>query len=312
MELPAGFRSYVANVGIKDDTDDFVVIATTHGPAAAAGVFTRSLFAGPSVDVSREHLRDRTASAIVVISKNANVATGEAGADDAREVVERVANRLGCDTDQVLIASTGVIGRRYPMDLLRAGIGTIPTSLPLTTIDEAAKGIMTTDTVPKIASAPVAGTTATIVGIAKGVGMIEPDMATMIAVILTDAEIAPDELDDSFRRVVNRTFNCVSVDTDTSTSDTAVILASGAAGPVDPAAFEVALDQVALTLTKAIAADGEGAETLIEVHVDAARDIEQAKRVAQGDRELAAGEDCGPRRRSELGPGGDGDRQVQR
>ncbi len=219
---------------------------------------------------------------------------------------------LGCDTDQVLIASTGVIGRRYPMDLLRAGIGTIPTSLPLTTIDEAAKGIMTTDTVPKIASAPVAGTTATIVGIAKGVGMIEPDMATMIAVIVTDAEIAPDELDDSFRRVVNRTFNCVSVDTDTSTSDTAVILASGAAGPVDPAAFEVALDQVALTLTKAIAADGEGAETLIEVHVDAARDIEQAKRVAQGDRELAAGEDRGPRRRSELGPGGDGDRQVQR
>ena len=281
MDLPAGFRSYVANVGIKDDTDDFVVIATTHGPAAAAGVFTRSLFAGPSVDVSRDHLRDRTASAMVVISKNANVATGEAGADDAREVVERVADRLGCDTDQVLIASTGVIGRRYPMDLLRTGIGTIPTSLPLTTIDEAAKGIMTTDTVPKVASAPVAGTTATIVGIAKGVGMIEPDMATMIALIVTDAEIAPDELDDSFRRVVNRTFNCVSVDTDTSTSDTAVILASGAAGPVDPAAFEVALDQVALTLTKAIAADGEGAETLIEVHVDAARDTEQAKRVAK-------------------------------
>jgi glutamate N-acetyltransferase/amino-acid N-acetyltransferase len=281
MELPAGFRSYVANVGIKDDTDDFVVIATTHGPAAAAGVFTRSLFAGPSVDVSREHLRDRKASAVVVISKNANVATGEAGAVDARDVVDGVAKRLGCDTDQVLIASTGVIGRRYPMDRLRAGIGTIPTPLPLTSIDEAARAIMTTDTVPKVASAPVAGTTATIVGIAKGVGMIEPDMATMIAVIVTDAEIAPDELDDSFRRVVNRTFNCVSVDTDTSTSDTAVILASGAAGPVDPAAFEVALDQVALKLTKAIAADGEGAETLIEVHVDAARDTEQAKRVAK-------------------------------
>jgi glutamate N-acetyltransferase/amino-acid N-acetyltransferase len=281
MDLPGGFRSHVANVGIKDGSDDFVVIATTHGPAVASGVFTRSRFAGPSVELSREHLRDHTASAVVVVSKNANVATGQAGLDDAREIVAAVARRLECPSEDVLIASTGVIGRRYPMDRLRAGIEAIQVPLPLDTIDAAAAGMMTTDTVAKMASAPVAASAATVVGIAKGVGMIEPDMATMIAVITTDAEIGADELDATFRRVVDRTFNCVSIDTDTSTSDTAVILASGAAGPVDPAAFEVALELVATTLAKKIAADGEGAETLTEVHVDHARDVAQATRVAK-------------------------------
>jgi len=140
---------------------------------------------------------------------------------------------------------------------------------------------MTTDTMPKVAEAAVAGSSARVVGIAKGVGMIEPDMATMIAVIMTDAEIAADQLDATFRRVVDRTFNCVSIDTDTSTSDTAVVMASGAAGPVPGAALEQALDNVCLSLTKMIAIDGEGAETLIEVVVDQARDTDQAKRVAK-------------------------------
>jgi glutamate N-acetyltransferase/amino-acid N-acetyltransferase len=120
-----------------------------------------------------------------------------------------------------------------------------------------------------------------VVGIAKGVGMIEPDMATMIAVVLTDAEISSSELDAVFRRVVDRTFNCVSIDTDTSTSDSSVILASGAAGPVDLTAFETALEAVCLDLTKQIARDGEGARSLIEVRVDAASDVGQARRVAK-------------------------------
>jgi glutamate N-acetyltransferase/amino-acid N-acetyltransferase len=140
---------------------------------------------------------------------------------------------------------------------------------------------MTTDTVAKVASAEVAGSSARVVGIAKGVGMIEPDMATMIAVVLTDAELASAELDATFRRVVDRSFNCVSVDTDTSTSDTAVILASGAAGPVDADAFEAALADVCVRLTKMIASDGEGAETLIEVRVSGARHDAQAKLVAK-------------------------------
>src|SRR5690606_9741423 len=145
------------------------------------------------------------------------------------------------------------------------GIEALPSVLSTTDATAAARGIMTTDTVPKVAQADVAGTSARVVGIAKGVGMIEPDMATMIAIVLTDAEIAATELDAVWRRVCDRTFNCVSIDTDTSTSDTAVVLASGAAGPAPVEAIEAALHEVCLALTKMIATDGEGAETLIEV-----------------------------------------------
>jgi glutamate N-acetyltransferase/amino-acid N-acetyltransferase len=279
-ELPQGFRCHVANVGVKDDTDDFVVIATDQ-PVPAAGVFTKSRFAGPSVLVSREHLADPHARAMVVVSKNANVANGPDGLADARELVAGVAAHLGCAPSDVLVASTGVIGRRYPVERIRAGVAALPAELAGTTADAAARGIMTTDTFAKVADATVAGSGARVVGIAKGVGMIEPDMATMIAVLLTDAELDPVALDAAFRRAVDATFNCVSIDTDTSTSDTAVILASGSAGPVDAAAFDAALGEVCLALTKMIARDGEGAETLIEVVVDGARDAVQAKRVAK-------------------------------
>jgi glutamate N-acetyltransferase/amino-acid N-acetyltransferase len=278
--LPRGFTAHVANIGVKDTTDDFVVITAEH-PVPAAGVFTQSRFAGPSVLISREHLTGGTARAIVIVSKNANVANGPAGASDARELVAAVAARLGCAPADVLVASTGVIGRRYPMDVIRAGIAALPAAPSGTSADDAAGGIMTTDTVPKVAATLVGAGPARVVGIAKGVGMIEPDMATMIAVILTDAELAATELDAVFRRVVGRTFNCVSVDTDTSTSDTAVVLASGAEGPVDPAEFETALETVSRELTLLIARDGEGATKLIEVTVDAARDAAQAKRVAK-------------------------------
>ena len=280
ISLPSGFRCHVANIGIKDTSDDFVVIAADQ-PVPAAGVFTRSRFAGPSVTISRHHLTTPTKRAIVVVSKNANVANGADGLADAHELVAGVAARLGCEPTDVLVASTGVIGRRYPMDRVRTGVAALPANLTSTSADTAAKGIMTTDTVPKVAEATIGDGPARVVGIAKGVGMIEPDMATMIAVLLTDAAIAPSGLDLVFRRVVDRTFNCVSVDTDTSTSDTAVILASGSAGSVDPVQFERALGEVCLTLTKMIARDGEGAETLIEVVVDHARDSLQAKRVAK-------------------------------
>jgi glutamate N-acetyltransferase/amino-acid N-acetyltransferase len=278
--LPAGFQCHVANIGVKDTSDDFVVIATDR-PRPAAGVFTRSRFAGPSVTVSRRHLADRAAQAMVVVSKNANVANGPDGMADAELLVGGVAERLGCAASDVLVASTGVIGRRYPVERIRAGIAALPSVPSGTSADDAARGIMTTDTFPKVAEATVGTGPARVVGIAKGVGMIEPDMATMIAVLTTDAELDADTLDACFRRVIDATFNCVSIDTDTSTSDTAVILTSGAAGAVDPAEFEAALGQVCLALTKMIARDGEGAETLIEVTVDQARDRAQAKRVAK-------------------------------
>lgn len=277
-DLPRGFHAYVANIGIKDDTDDFTIVAAD-GPCVAAGVFTQSSFAGPSVFVSRRHVAAGTARAMVVISKNANVATGAQGLADAEEVVAGVAAALGCAPTEVLLASTGVIGRPYPMDVVRTGLATIPSPLPGTDAAAVACGIMTTDTVAKTASATVGA--ARIVGVAKGVGMIEPNMATMIAMFFTDADVERPTLDATFRRVIDRTLNCVSIDTDTSTSDTAVILANGVAGPVAADAFEAALYSVARSLTQQIARDGEGATTLLEVTVDCAVSAEQAKRVAR-------------------------------
>ena len=276
--LPAGFRAYVTNVGIKDLSDDFVVVASDRD-CAGAGVFTMSSFAGPSVLLSREHLRAPGKRAVVVISKNANVATGAEGLSNARELTAGVAAALGCRSEDVLIASTGVIGRQYPMDRVRAGVASIPSPLPTTDAHLVARGIMTTDTVPKVAAASVGS--ASVVGVAKGVGMIEPNMATLITLLFTDADLAPSDLDSIFRRTMDRTFNCVSIDTDTSTSDTAVVLANGAAGPVDLGEFEAALYSVAKSLTVQVARDGEGAEKLIEVTVEQAATPEQARRVAK-------------------------------
>ena len=192
-ELPAGFRAHVANIGVKDDTDDLVVVAADR-PVPVAALFTKSRFAGPSVTLSRRHVANGLARAVVVISKNANVATGQDGDDDAAEVARTVADRLGCAPDDVVVTSTGVIGRRYPMDRIRAGLAAIPALLPRTDADGPAAGMMTTDTVAKVASATVAGSAARVVGMAKGVGMIEPDMATHISLLFTDAEVDPPDV----------------------------------------------------------------------------------------------------------------------
>jgi len=273
---PLGFTTHVANAGIKDTSDDFVVIASDV-PAVAVGMFTKSRFAGPSVTLSQAHLADRSARAIGVISKNANVATGHEGIADAAELAEGIGKHLGAPTEEVVIASTGVIGVRYPEGAVHRAV----TGIDLTPADftAAARGIMTTDTTAKVVSRTVGG--ATLVGIAKGVGMIEPDMATLLTFVCTDAELDPDTADTIFRSVVERTFNCLSVDTDTSTSDTAVLLANGLAGPVGPEEFEQALFEVMRELTRACAIDGEGAETLIEVNVTGAADFTQARRVAK-------------------------------
>jgi len=280
ISLPLGFHSYVANIGVKDDSQDFTLVVAD-SLCSSAGVFTQSRFAGPSVTVSQTHLKDLSVRAIVVISKNANVANGPDGLSDALEVVQGVAQALQCDPHDVLIASTGVIGRRYPIERIRAGLAAIPAAITGSDAVAVAQGIMTTDTVHKIAEATIAGSSARIVGVAKGVGMIEPNMATLITMMFTDADVPKEKLNVIFRRVINKTFNCVSVDTDTSTSDTATIMASGASGAVDDTAFENALYEVALSLTKQVARDGEGAETLIEVCVDSAATDEQAKRAAK-------------------------------
>jgi glutamate N-acetyltransferase/amino-acid N-acetyltransferase len=178
LPLPRGFRAHVTNIGVKDTTADFTVVASEQ-PCTAAGVFTRSSFAGPSVLVSRAHVAHGTARAMVVISKNANVATGDEGRANAEEVAASVAGSLGIEAGDVLLASTGVIGRRYPMDRVRSHLATFGPPLGSTDATAVATAIMTTDTHPKVAFASAGE--ARVVGIAKGVGMIEPDMATMIA-----------------------------------------------------------------------------------------------------------------------------------
>ena len=282
VPLPTGFSAHVGCIGIKDDTDDLCVIAAD-GPCTAAGVFTRSRFAGPSVEVSRRHLAEGSPRAVVVVSKNANVANGPQGLADAEELTGRVAAALGLVPTDVLVASTGVIGRPYPMDRVRAYLDGFAPPLTVTDAVPVATAIMTTDTHPKVAAAevPSATGTARIVGVAKGVGMIEPDMATMLAFVLTDAEVEAAVLDTVFRRVVERTFNSLSVDSDTSTSDSAVVLAGGRAGAVAEADLEAGLLEVCLALTRQLARDGEGATKLLTVTVTGARDDDQARRVAK-------------------------------
>lgn len=278
---PAGFVAYTGHGGLREHGDDISIVASDR-PATSAAMFTRSLFAGPAVVLSRRHAAGRNLRAVTTLAQNANVATGRRGEQNAAEVVRRVAAIIGVPESEVLIGSTGVIGRPLPMDTIlprfdrtaERGVAAF-TAGPL----DVARAMMTTDTRPKVA-VRTAGR-ARIVGVAKGVGMLEPDMATMLAYVFTDAELAPADLDTALRGAVNRTFNCLSVDTDTSTSDTVSVIANGAAGAVDPVLFAEVLADLCLDLTLQLAGDGEGATKLLRVTVARARDHAQAKRIAK-------------------------------
>ncbi len=275
---PRGFRSCAKNVGIRDTTLDFTVIVSDV-PAAGAAMFTRSLFCGAAIVVGREHVADGQLQAFVINSKNANVATGEQGLAAIREVVRLVADELKISPQDVLPSSTGVIGWQLPLDKLRIGITGISAEMQEGQLEQAARAIMTTDTRSKIHSCKIGE--AVLVGMAKGVGMIEPDMATMLSYFVTDARIAPDQLKRCLQTAVNASFNMVSIDTDTSTSDTVAIMANGLAGDVDLDEFQQALTAMAIELAKDIARDGEGATKLLEVTVEHAASFAQAKRVAK-------------------------------
>lgn len=302
VPLPGGFRAHTGAAGLREEGGDDVAIVVADPGATSAAMFTQSRFAGPSVEVSRPRAATGRARGFVVIAKNANVATGEQGRADALEVSTLAATAAGVDPGQVLVASTGVIGRPYPMDQLRAffrglgaggapgagevrgsapGGGEGPGSRSAWDADAlaVARAMMTTDTHPKVAERQVGP--ARVVGVAKGVGMIEPDMATLLTFVLTDAAVDGVTLTRVWRRCIDETFNCLSVDTDTSTSDTAVVVASGAAGPVPDVDLAVALREVCLDLTLQLARDGEGATKLLTVSVHQARDRDQARRVAK-------------------------------
>jgi len=270
---PGGFRIYTLDAGIANDGRHDLAVAVSDHRCTASAVYTRSRFAGPSVTLSRTVAEPQ---GVVVSSRNANVATGPAGAADAAEL-QQLAGQGARTTGPLLVASTGVIGRRYPIEVIRRRL-TAQWPEPGSWQDFAT-AIMTTDTRPKLARGRAGA--ARIVGIAKGVGMIEPDMATMLAFFFTDAELAAAELDRVFRAVVEQSFNALSIDTDTSTSDTAAVLANGLAGPVAAAEFRQALYGAALELVTRIARDGEGASKLLTVRVTGARDRDQARRVAK-------------------------------
>jgi glutamate N-acetyltransferase/amino-acid N-acetyltransferase len=277
-QQPQGFLAAAKNVGIKDETLDMTVIYSSVR-AHAVAMFTRNRFPGAPVIVGRTHIADGFAQAIVVNSKNANVATGQRGIDDAVEMCRLVAGELGIETRDVLPFSTGVIGRHLPMDKIRTGLQGIRAELRPNNLELAARAIMTTDMYPKYISRPVGP--AVVAGIAKGAGMIEPNMATMLAYIMTDADLPVQVMRPMLRRVVERSFNAISIDTDTSTSDTVVLMANGLAGAVNRRAFEDALIEVCEHLAREIARNGEGASKLLTVQVSGAKNFRQAKFVAK-------------------------------
>jgi glutamate N-acetyltransferase/amino-acid N-acetyltransferase len=274
--IPSGFKIGAATAGIKKAGLDLGLLYSDR-PAAAAAVFTRNAFPAAPVLLSRAHLiaSGRSSRAILVNSGNANASTGETGMAAARASAESLAAMLGCAAHEVFVSSTGVIGRPFPIEKLQNSLPALMASLG-DDVEPFARAIMTTDTFPKIAGAQTGG--ARILGFAKGAGMIHPDMATMLAFIITDAVIAYPELDKALRRAVDRSFHCITVDGDTSTNDTAAALANGASG-VRPSEsdFTAALGQVCEELAIAIARDGEGATKLVDLVIEGAPSDEAAR-----------------------------------
>jgi glutamate N-acetyltransferase/amino-acid N-acetyltransferase len=278
FDQPQGFLSLAKNVGIKDTTLDLTVIYST-ARARAAAMFTRNRFPGAPVIIGRKHIADGFVQALVINSKNANVAMGKQGIDNAVDTCRIVGAELGIDPYEVLPFSTGVIGRTLPMDKIRAGFALHQERIATEQSKASGRSDHDTDTYPKYISVQVGK--ATIAGIAKGAGMIEPNMATMLVYLMTDAELPKAAIKPMLKRVVDRTFNCMSIDTDTSTSDTVVLMANGLAGKVRLPQFERGLVEVCEYLTREIARNGEGVTKLITVDVSQAKNAVQAKRVAK-------------------------------
>jgi len=305
--LPPGFQAGAVAAGIKaSGRPDVALILATSGPAAAAAVFTPNAFAAAPVRLSRSNLAVTSddprggfgfASAVVSTSGCANAATGAAGDRDQAEVGRMVAEALGVDELRVLHLSTGIIGARLPLDRVAVGIDAVAQNLrdDDAALEATAEALRTTDSVTKIATTSIAlpaedgePMPVTVTGIAKGVGMIHPNMATMLSVILTDAPVAPEVLWDLLRPAAARTWNQLSVDGDTSTNDTVFVLASGVAGTAPIAAgsgaavtLGAAIEAVARDLARQQAADGEGATILITAIATEAVDDIDARAVAR-------------------------------
>ncbi len=286
---PAGFRAAAVAAGLQPGRDDLALIVADR-PCAAAAVFTQNRATAAPVVVSREHLRGGRARAVVVNAGCANAATGEAGLRDAREMAARTAEAVGCAPGEVVVASTGVIGVRLPMDKVRDGIARAARGLSAAGGDGAARAILTTDTKPKTVDLeiPLRGRAVRLSAMAKGAGMIAPNLATMLAFFTTDAAVAPALLRRALAEAVGESLNRITVDGDTSTNDMAVILASGASeAPAIEAegalfdAFRRGLTEASRGLAEMIVRDGEGATRMAEIRVEGARSASDADRVAR-------------------------------
>jgi glutamate N-acetyltransferase/amino-acid N-acetyltransferase len=284
-----GFKAAATAAGIKPSGLDLAILAADHSCAAAA-VFTTNRAQAAPVLLSREHVAGGRARAIVVNAGCANAATGERGLRDARETAALVAAELGCAPAEVLVASTGVIGTNLPMEQLRRGIRSVATALSRDGGKDAARAILTTDTRPKeaVVEFSLGGERATIGAMAKGAGMIAPNMATLLAFFTTDAKVAAPLLQRALRDAVDATLNRITVDGDTSTNDAAFLLASGV---LDAPAirelgreyfeFRAALTEAARRMAMLIVRDGEGATRVAEVLVEGAASGYVADRVAR-------------------------------
>ncbi len=290
ITYPLGFRAAGGTCGIKESGKPDLVLIIADKTCAAAGMFTTNKIPGAPVIISRRHVRTGKARAIVVNSGCSNVATGKAGEADALKMCEAVARQVGCAASQVLVCSTGIIGRRLPMEKIIPGIARLYTQVAggPTVDQQVATAILTTDLVTKTSfrSVKIAGKEVRIAGICKGSGMIQPNMATMLAFITTDGAIAPPMLRAALKAAVNTTFNRLSVDHDTSTSDSVMALASGEAGHPTIrtkgkafTAFAAALTEVCRELAYQIVKDGEGATKVFRVNVKGARSVRDADRI---------------------------------
>jgi len=286
---PRGFRAAAVASGIKKPgkLDVCLIVAEERVPAAA--VFTRNSMAAPPVTLSREHVDDGYVRAVVTNSGNANACTGPGGLDDARAMAQAVGAAIGCQPADVVVASTGVIGVPLPMDSVLSGIEAAVGSLDAGTGDDAARAIMTTDTFAKqlAVQIDVDGSTYTVGGMAKGSGMIMPNMATMLAYVTTDAPLTPAACAITLRSATDATFNRITVDSDTSTNDMCVLMASGCAGSsvIDTQheafpALASAIEHVCGELARMIVRDGEGATKFIEVIVRGASSDADARDAA--------------------------------
>lgn len=289
--IPRGFLLTGVYCGIKRDgrSQDLSLIMSEE-PAVAAGVYTKNLVCAAPVVLNRSRTPSVSMRAVVINSGNANACTGERGMDDAREMGRMAAAVCAGTDEECLVLSTGIIGEYLPMDKVMQGIQAAAVKLGKNeaSLLAAARGMMTTDTTEKIAGRCVelAGTTVQITGLAKGAGMIGPRMATMLAVVLTDAPLSPELAQSMLEQAVDGSFNCISVEGHTSTNDTVLLLANGAAaeGPLsteDQGLFQATLNEVCVELAQAIPADGEGATHLITIDVAGCKTRDDALQIAR-------------------------------